>query len=383
MRGSGCLVKAACAVAAWLSSFAPVGPAAASDGVLEINQACATTGCFPGDTAGFPVSIAVGGSYRLTSNLVVNGGTAIAVSTTESTELDLNGFAIRGPGGCSGQGGGVACTGLAGVGVHLVTSGDQFQIRLHDGAISGFQEAIRSPDITVTGVLRISDVLIESSGTGVFSPFAGSPISRVIIERSTVRRMSGSCVFLHQGVVEVLESRLIDCHDSGVFNSGKLVVSDSRIERVGVSGLSSGDDTVVRDVEVRDFGGTGINCGRTCMVSKTLISRGRGRGIQASFISTIVDNVVDFNGDVSIFAGDGSTIRGNSVGAASDLGTFPGIICGTGCNVLDNVVRNSSQPLNLDAHSSYRRNVLSLYPGAPVIGSGVSGGDNLCNGTSC
>jgi len=36
-------------------------PARASDGVLEINQTCAIqTGCFAGDTAGFPVTISRG-----------------------------------------------------------------------------------------------------------------------------------------------------------------------------------------------------------------------------------------------------------------------------------------------------------------------------------
>ncbi len=37
----------------------------AVDGVLEINQACAVnTGCFAGDTAGFPVIIASGPLHR-------------------------------------------------------------------------------------------------------------------------------------------------------------------------------------------------------------------------------------------------------------------------------------------------------------------------------
>ena len=49
-----------------MRSFAPLvllflvlaTPALASDGVLEINQTCAVqTGCFTGDTAGFPVTI--------------------------------------------------------------------------------------------------------------------------------------------------------------------------------------------------------------------------------------------------------------------------------------------------------------------------------------
>ncbi len=38
--------------------LALAGPALAVDGVLEINHTCATqTGCFSGDTAGYPVTI--------------------------------------------------------------------------------------------------------------------------------------------------------------------------------------------------------------------------------------------------------------------------------------------------------------------------------------
>ena len=62
----------------------PAGPARASDGVLEINQTCATqTGCFPGDAPGLPVTLPVAGSYRLTSNLRTSSHalTAILVSS--------------------------------------------------------------------------------------------------------------------------------------------------------------------------------------------------------------------------------------------------------------------------------------------------------------
>lgn len=48
-----------------------VATAQASDGVAEINQACAVnTGCVAGDTAGFPVSLGASpGNDRLTSDL--------------------------------------------------------------------------------------------------------------------------------------------------------------------------------------------------------------------------------------------------------------------------------------------------------------------------
>ncbi len=74
--------------------------AIAVNGVIEINQTCATQlGCFSGDSAGFPVRINgnAGSSYRLTSNLVVPSITQDGINiTAPNIEIDLNGFAIMG-----------------------------------------------------------------------------------------------------------------------------------------------------------------------------------------------------------------------------------------------------------------------------------------------
>ena len=73
-------------------------PALAVDGVLEINHTCAVqTGCFPGDGPGYPVFIdgQSGGSYRLTSNLIVpNENTDGILFNTSDIGIDLNNFAI-------------------------------------------------------------------------------------------------------------------------------------------------------------------------------------------------------------------------------------------------------------------------------------------------
>lgn len=70
-------------------------PALAGDGILEINQTCATnTGCVAGDSPGFPVTIHNEGSYLLTGNLTAGhnqGG--IQISASDVT-VDLNGFSI-------------------------------------------------------------------------------------------------------------------------------------------------------------------------------------------------------------------------------------------------------------------------------------------------
>lgn len=86
-----------CTLALLMAGFAAGSHAV--DGVLEINQICAEqTGCFTGDTAGFPVTIgntAPGKSVRLTGDLVVSGASAIQVQSSNVT-IDLNGFSISG-----------------------------------------------------------------------------------------------------------------------------------------------------------------------------------------------------------------------------------------------------------------------------------------------
>jgi hypothetical protein len=81
-------------------------PARAVDGVIEINQARALLGnVTPGDTAGFPVTIAAGssGSYRLTGNLTVSSDAVDAIEVLAAdVTLDLNGFTIDGPTVCTG-----------------------------------------------------------------------------------------------------------------------------------------------------------------------------------------------------------------------------------------------------------------------------------------
>lgn len=80
-----------------VGSIAFAFSAAASDGVYEINQTCALqTGCFPGDSAGFPVTIASSGAYRLTSNLRSSAplGSTVHIAVRD-VDLDLNEFVIR------------------------------------------------------------------------------------------------------------------------------------------------------------------------------------------------------------------------------------------------------------------------------------------------
>jgi hypothetical protein len=133
-------------MARWLSScpllgFALAGalaaPALASDGVLEINQTCATTtGCFAGDGAGFPVAISASAparNVRLTSDLIVpsEAHSGIAVSVPDAT-VDLGGFRIAGAVLCSG----VPVTGCTATGPGVGVSG-LFHVTVKNGTVMG------------------------------------------------------------------------------------------------------------------------------------------------------------------------------------------------------------------------------------------------------
>jgi hypothetical protein len=111
-------------------------PALAVDGVIEINQTCAVaTGCFAGDTAGFPVSISPARSYVLTSNLTVSDPEANAIEVlVNDVTLDLNGHSIRGPAGGGG-----------GKGVRAL---NRFNITIRNGRIWGFGLAGISFELT-------------------------------------------------------------------------------------------------------------------------------------------------------------------------------------------------------------------------------------------
>jgi len=109
--------------------------AQAGDGALEINQTCAVeTGCFAGDTPGFPVTISAPGSYRLTSNLAiatdVNG---IFISSSYVT-LDLGGFEIAGPGSCTGTSLSLDCGGT-GAGVGIVGLDVLYGVTVRNGVV--------------------------------------------------------------------------------------------------------------------------------------------------------------------------------------------------------------------------------------------------------
>ena len=154
---------AAPALAASLAAFVAEA-SLASDGALEINQACATSiaGCFPGDTGGFPVTIAARGSYRLTSDLdlrAVSPNLDGVQIDAQFVTLDLGGFSIYGPVTCSG----VPTTSCAPTGTgNGVNAG--FYVTVRNGTVQGMAGA----GVHVPGTALVEAIqAIKNGGSGI------------------------------------------------------------------------------------------------------------------------------------------------------------------------------------------------------------------------
>ncbi len=158
------LVRAPGVAVAVLLSAALAGAAAASDGVLEINQTCATTtGCFPGDTAGFPVNIAgstPARSFRLTGDLTLASGAQSAISIgVANVTIELGGFRIVGPNVCSGVP--VSSCSASGAGIGIAGGND---VTVKNGTVTG----VGSDAINLTYSARVENVnVFHAGGTGL------------------------------------------------------------------------------------------------------------------------------------------------------------------------------------------------------------------------
>jgi hypothetical protein len=142
--------------------FLTSGIATAVDGVVLIDQARALAGSVtPGDTPGFPVTISVAGSYRLSGNLTVPDADTTAISvTSDNVSIDLNGFAILGPVTCTGNP--ISCT-PTGTGNGINVEGLPRTIGIRNGEIRGMGSAGISCGSS-GAVVNVSDMRVLQNG---------------------------------------------------------------------------------------------------------------------------------------------------------------------------------------------------------------------------
>jgi parallel beta-helix repeat protein len=253
----------------FLVFLALAGRALAVDGVLEINQTCAVqTGCFSGDTAGYPVTIdgMAGGSYRLTSNLIVpdENTNGIQVSTASIT-IDLNGFEIV-RSGCED---GTNCTSASGTGSGVVTT-------------SALDRGLSVKNGSVTGM----------GSNGV----SAGPQCEV----------SG---------LRVRWNRIY-----GIFAGPGSIVSGNIAYQNGSTGILANGGSTVSGNTASFNGGIGISAGFSSTVSGNTVVNNGDDGISAGFSSTVSGNTAYANGSDGIFASTGSTVQRNTVNSNIGFG---------------------------------------------------------------
>jgi hypothetical protein len=235
---------AALALAAW-----PVA-AGASDGRIELNQACATTGgCVPGDAAGFPLSLSAGGSYVLTSNLTVPDANTSGIEiTANDVTIDFNGFTLAGPA--------------------------TVPIATHVCTLPGAGSGVVKPAPASGSGLTLKNGHIRGMGAyGVAVDAALARIDGMVIERNCA---------------------------SGLLLGLGAIVTDTQVRANASIGIEVGSGSRITECVVDNNGGDGIKGGGSAIVTGSLITTNVGSGIANAAVAT--GNSVVGNGIAGIGA---------------------------------------------------------------------------------
>jgi parallel beta-helix repeat protein len=277
--------------------------ASAGDGVIEINQELALAGgVTAGDTPGFPVTIDLPGSYRLTGSLVVpdENTTGILVQADYVT-IDLSGFEISGPVTCTGDP--VSCSPL-GVGRGVSAFADYVTVR--DGTVRGMGNAGIGLGGQGSSAIRVRAE--QNGGVGIRLAIRGSAIE---------------CSVLRNG-------------SAGLSGGGQSIISRNIVSRNrghGVEVLSS--DCLLVDNVILDNGNTGTGEGHGidaatregALIRRNTINGNAGSGI-ASEHATILENAVRGNGSQGLtltapvgYAGNVISQNGSTVAGGVEIGT--------------------------------------------------------------
>ncbi len=309
--------------------------AAAVDGALEINEACATnTGCFAGDAAGYPVSITKGGHYVLTSDLSPISSDAIQVHASGVT-IDFDGSTIAYAGG-----------GSSGSGVRAVGVVDD--VAVHGGMIRNAPEN----GIALGNGARVEGMIIEQPGAVGIST-AGS----AIIRNNRVSAAGDDGIVTYDGATIT---------DNVVYGSGQ-----NPLDGDGGDGIQTRNHSVVRGNDVRSNSRRGIRVGNWapggqfgnetdaygCLIEGNLAA-GNIDGIHAGHTALVIDNVVFDNSGTGISTLTRASLRGNL--ASSNFWGF-----------------------NLGAQTAYRESSITANAIGPIAGGGtaINRNDNYCSGT--
>lgn len=298
--------------------------AAGSDGVVEINQARALAGgVTPGDTLGFPVTIAASGSFRLTGDLDTAGGSAWiqVVAPARHVTIDLGGFAIVGPNVCTPQTTGASC--LLSGGPNAIDVSAAVRLTLRNGSLRGLRNGVvvvAAESVTVEEV-----VASHFSNTGI----ASATWIPTLVRRS-VANLNGGRGFDLGGLGRVVDS-IADHNDDDGINAAQ--VSGSSASANGANGISANVAAgTVHACRATGNGSVGILVGGGGRVSDSTASQNK-TGVLLGAGATLLASAARDNSGFGLSSGSGGTYGGNTftgnnggsstqvTGTATEIGT--------------------------------------------------------------
>jgi hypothetical protein len=236
--------------------------------VFEINQTCASVGCFSGDGGGFPVTISSAGSYRLTSNLsgFIKDTLFIEVESDDVT-IDMNGFEIR-------------CF-------------DSSPFAEERACVAGFGNAIDAADQANLTVYNGTILTVGKNGVVAGD---GARIQRLHIAGGT-----GSMVV---GAGSILTENVITGHRAiGIFSDGDSTISGNTVSFKLASGIEAGDGSRVSGNTSFENGIDGIRTGRDCLVQGNVVRANTGAGLALSGGTGYVENSSNGNSGGTVSGG--------------------------------------------------------------------------------
>jgi hypothetical protein len=263
------------ALAALAAATLAAGPAAASDGAIEINQASAIAGgVTPTDAPGYPITISRAGSYRVTGHLLADAGASPIIEVTgDDVTLDLGGFAI----GCPvlvGQ----ACPGGG--------SADGIAASAADGLV------VRNGRIVGTG------------GDGV------SAGNRARIERVEVR-IAGDAGIRVGGGSHVEACTVIDSNADGIVASASARIADNMVADNDDDGVQIASGNVLGNT-IRGNGGRGVFANQRVHVADNAILENTGLAIDGPAAAYRGNLLAGNNGNLETQVGGGALDLGGN-----------------------------------------------------------------------
>ncbi len=232
----------------------------AVDGVAEINHVCAAqTGCFNGDTAGYPVTIdgSAGRSYRLTGDLIVPDENTHGIELQASdVSVDLNGFSII-RAACVDVT--TSCMTILGTGSGIYASSLRRGVSVRNGSIIGMGRS----GVTLGVHAEVKSLRVRwNRSHGVFVSLGSSVSDNIVYENGW----------------------------SGISSSSQSMTSNNIVYQNGNDGIQAGSYSTVSGNTIHGNGGDGIDTNSGCLVQGNTVSENQGIGLHLEVTDAYRDN---------------------------------------------------------------------------------------------